>query len=63
MKKYLLVPMFFIAALVTAYADCGNCAKTECTEKDCDKECCSEKKCCGGEGKSCCSEKEEHTHE
>jgi hypothetical protein len=67
MKKYLLIPMLFIAALATASADCGGCAE-EKSETECKKECSTEKSmCCGGEapeGKSCCAtEEEEHTHE
>ena len=64
MKKYLLIPMFFIAAFATSYAGCGACGgqgdhdhakeKAECAEK-CEKECKKEckKKCCS-EGESCC---------
>jgi hypothetical protein len=62
MKKYLLIPMLFIAALATASADCGGCAEKECAT-ECKKECCGEKeKCCSGEapeGKSCCATEEE----
>lgn len=67
MKKYLLIPLFFIAALATANAGCGDCGSS--AEKKCDKEsakeCCpGEKKCCSEDSKSCCAEEEsEHTHE
>lgn len=67
MKKYLLIPMFFMAALATSYAGCGSCEghdhdkdKAACAEK-CEKKCCSEKKdkkCCGDKS-SCCKSKEE----
>ena len=69
MKKYLLIPMLFIAALATANANCGSCggdAEKKCEEK-CDKECKKEHKhkgkCCDGKGKSCCTTEEEHEHE
>lgn len=67
MKKYLLIPMLFIAALATANADCGSCggdAEKKCEEK-CDKECKKEhkEKCCDGKGKSCCATEKEHKHE
>ena len=71
MKKYLLIPMFFIAAFATSYAGCGGCEKghdhgkekAECAEK-CEKSSCCEKKSkaeCAEkcEKSSCCAEKKE----
>ena len=42
MKKYLLIPILFIAALATASAGCGTCAEKECAEE-------SKKSCCPSE--------------
>ena len=69
MKKYLLIPIFFIAALATANADCGGCGggehaekKESCCKSECDKEKCGKEKCdkekcdkAKSKGKSCCA--------
>ena len=66
MKKYLLIPIFFIAAFAVSYAGCGSCEgddhdhgeeKAKCVEK-CETSCCSkeESKCCAKVEKKCCGE-------
>lgn len=69
MKKYLLIPIFFIAALATANAGCGSCeshdhgeekascCKSSCDTSKCEKEKCDEAACekAEAESKSCCA--------
>lgn len=65
MKKYLLIPVFLIAAIATANAGCGGCESKKSCDSECAKECCPKEKgkCCG-EGGECCKEKDDdHTHE
>ena len=61
MKKYLLIPMLFIAALATASAGCGTCAEKESAEECTKSNGAESSNCCGGEvpeGASCCATEE-----
>lgn len=71
MKKYLLIPIFFIAAFATSYAGCGacgdhgrdeekaSCCKSDCDSSKCDKEKCGEAACdkAKSEKEACCAGK------
>ena len=70
MKKYLLIPIFFIAALATANADCGACGghvhdhdevKSSCCKSDskCDKEKSDKAACDKAQKKECCATEED----
>ncbi len=70
MKKYFLIPVFFIVALATANAGCGSCeshggaeekascCKSDCKTSKCDKEKSDKASCdkAGSKSKSCCPE-------